>query len=570
MKKNAAQELDEVDDTSEPSDAEIGEHQDDRSSSLSEPEDDNDDVEEVDGADEDTLNGDQLAAHRLLDDDSEAETERLEQTPQKLRKHADSLGRTPSKLNQAATADDELSEPLSPLAIGVGAASSTSTIATAGEYTDYTTWGELRHCSNIATDMFGSGQKRKRSETAESSLSSADSDVGESPRKKTHEMPSHVLDDVDDPLETAAQSTESAEHAEDTPAVEERRSTPTVRGRGGYRRGRGGKNMKKRKDLMAEPDTRTTEEVLEPEEEPSEEKVAKTEEEIKAKKEASSTYDDVTKQFRFFREKLNAEQLASLTSELQLLSASNCVHPEYLKQVACVDARLQKQRSEAHAFFNYRLRSIRERTLGERTQLHSQYYQSARELREDVLYELGEDWYVERRPWSASTSVQSANIFRRYAIQKERRQSHQEKDEVYIYKFPTDKRAQNQIQVKYNQEVSVLSGIAKWVGFPAAPDIDGVEGTDSFEDDLRAMKVSIAIEITQCQAEANETPDIETRPPIKCPSTTGRLSGSLRHCAGAERTISTGAVYGAEPLGSTPSAHAYTWHARHQPHARLG
>ena len=500
MKDNAAQELDEVDDTSESGDAEIGEHHDDHSSSLSEPEDDNEDVEEGDGIEEDTLNGDEAAAHQLLDDDSEAETERLEQTPQKLHKHGDSLGRTPSKLNQAATAEDDLSEPLSPLAIGVGAASSTSTVATAGEYADYTTLGERRDRSNIATDRLVSGQKRKRSETAESSLTSADSELGESPRKKTHETPSHALDDVDDPLETAAQSTESAEHAEDTPAIDDTRSTPTVRGRGGFR-GRGrGRHMKKRKEQIAEPEVQTTEEAIEPEEEPSEEKVAKTEEEIKAKKEASTTYEDVTKQFRFFREKLNTEQLATLTSELQLLSASNCEHPEYVKQVACVDTRLQKQRSETHAFFNYRLRSIRERTLGERTQLHSQYYQSARELREDVLYKLGEDWYVNRWTWSphgqVSVSVQPANELCRYAIQKERRQSHQEKDEVFIYKFPTDKRVQKRNQAKYNQEVSVLSGMAKWVGFPAAPEIDGVGG-DSFEDDMKAMKVSIAIEVTQ-------------------------------------------------------------------------
>ena len=113
-----------------------------------------------------------------------------------------------------------------------------------------------------------------------------------------------------------------------------------------------------------------------------------------------------------------------------------------------MDARLQKQKSEAHAFFNYKMRSIRERTLGERSQLHSQYYQSVRELREDVLYNLGEDWY---------------------AIQKERRQSHQEQDDVHVYKFQPDKRVQRRNQAKYNQEVSILSGVAKWNGFPAAP-----------------------------------------------------------------------------------------------------
>ena len=83
---------------------------------------------------DDTLDSEAVAAHRSLEVDSEAETERLDQTPQKSRKHADSLGRTPSKLSQAATADDDLSEPLSPVPIGPGAASSTSTVATTGEF----------------------------------------------------------------------------------------------------------------------------------------------------------------------------------------------------------------------------------------------------------------------------------------------------------------------------------------------------------------------------------------------------------------------------------------------------
>ena len=115
--------------------AEVGEPQDDRSSSLSEPEDEHGDAEDEDGADVDTLNGENVVTQRSLDIDSEAETERLDQTPQKLRKHADSLGRTPSKLSQAATAEEDLSEPPSPLPIGAGAASSTSTVATAGKLT---------------------------------------------------------------------------------------------------------------------------------------------------------------------------------------------------------------------------------------------------------------------------------------------------------------------------------------------------------------------------------------------------------------------------------------------------
>lgn len=119
--------------------AEVDDEPDDRSSSLSDPEDDQDDEPGVNGAIHNALQTAQQEVQRILDDDSEAETERLDHTPQKLSRHADSMGRTPSKLSQAATMDDELSDPPSPLPIGVGAASSTSTIGTAGQYFDLLT-----------------------------------------------------------------------------------------------------------------------------------------------------------------------------------------------------------------------------------------------------------------------------------------------------------------------------------------------------------------------------------------------------------------------------------------------
>lgn len=107
---------------------------DDCSSSLSEPEDDPDDVlpryDTIDGMDKHEA----VVAHSSLEIDSEAETERLEQTPQKLRNHADSIGKTPSKLAHAETVEDDLSDPPSPLPAGAGAGSSTSTILTAGEF----------------------------------------------------------------------------------------------------------------------------------------------------------------------------------------------------------------------------------------------------------------------------------------------------------------------------------------------------------------------------------------------------------------------------------------------------
>jgi hypothetical protein len=44
-------------------------------------------------------------------------------------------------------------------------------------------------------------------------------------------------------------------------------------------------------------------------------------------------------------------------------------------------------------------------------------------------------------------------------------------------------------QTAYNKEVSILSGIAKYVGFPAAPDVQGVNKSE-LDEDFEKMGVS--------------------------------------------------------------------------------
>jgi hypothetical protein len=58
-----------------------------------------------------------------------------------------------------------------------------------------------------------------------------------------------------------------------------------------------------------------------------------------------------------------------------------------------------------------------------------------------------------------------------------------------MIRLPEKRSDQIRHQTAYNLEVSILSGVAKYVGFPAAPDISTARSTD-VDDDLRAMKVS--------------------------------------------------------------------------------
>ena len=58
-----------------------------------------------------------------------------------------------------------------------------------------------------------------------------------------------------------------------------------------------------------------------------------------------------------------------------------------------------------------------------------------------------------------------------------------------MYHFQPKRSDQIRRQAAYNKEVSLLSGIAKYVGFPAAPEIKGLKPAE-IEGDLREMGVS--------------------------------------------------------------------------------
>ena len=449
--------------------AEIGDIPDDRSSSLSEPEDVDDDEEGL----RYVVNGARVVdlppAQKTLEVDSEAETERLEESPRKTKQQADSTGRTPSKLSKAAGVEDDLSEPPSPLPTGAGAASSTSTIETAGKASPGPATPKWPICAMRETNATISGQKRKRSDAEDSPLTSEESDVEQSPRKRSHALDANPLEgEIAQTTETnGIEEVQENEEVEiEQQIIEAPAAIPAkgIKGKRGRKPGRKPKSQEEAQELDVSEFAVDNEE-----EEPSAEIAPKSEEELKQKGEASSSFEQLAKQFAAFRQRLVNESLASAEHELALLNQADCVHPEYLRQVSCIDERKAKQEREANAYYRYRIQAVRERTLGERAQLHSQYFQTARELRENMLYALGEDWY---------------------GIQKERRQQHQEGEERYLYKLPSKKSAQIRQQAMYNQEVRALSGIAKYVGFPAAPNISGVEG-HGLEDDFKAMRVSI-------------------------------------------------------------------------------
>jgi hypothetical protein len=114
-----------------------------------------------------------------------------------------------------------------------------------------------------------------------------------------------------------------------------------------------------------------------------------------------------------------------------------------------VDERLNEKLQYENSLLKFNLKSCAIQTVAQRQQLHSQYRQDAREIKDAALENCNKVLY---------------------ALQRERRR-YGTADRNSLIMFNPNRQEQIQAQRGYNLEVSILSGIAKHVGFPAAPEM---------------------------------------------------------------------------------------------------
>lgn len=134
----------------------------------------------------------------------------------------------------------------------------------------------------------------------------------------------------------------------------------------------------------------------------------------------------------------------------------------------CLDQRRDEKIQLEHVLLGYKTQALQNKCLAERSQLLSQYFQTVRTVREKKLEEVGDQWYQiqrDRRGWEGTGNVTD-----------------------FLYKFNPRRSQQIMQQTAYNLEVSILSGIAKHVGFPAAPRIEGARPSE-IEEDFQNMGV---------------------------------------------------------------------------------
>lgn len=148
------------------------------------------------------------------------------------------------------------------------------------------------------------------------------------------------------------------------------------------------------------------------------------------------------------------------------MNEPNTTHARFLAMRKAVDARKEEKQRLEQVTLQYKMKNLEKRILATRAQIHCQYYQKVRELRDSHLANLNSDYCQ---------------------IQRERRQFIR-KEPHYLYQFETSRPKQVENQTRYNKEVSLLSGIAKHKGFPGAPDLTSAK-TNDVEEDFKAMRV---------------------------------------------------------------------------------
>ncbi|KAL8720679.1 MAG: hypothetical protein Q9225_002508 [Loekoesia sp. 1 TL-2023] len=432
-----------------------------RSSSLS-------DIE--DRADKDTARSDQdLPAIDSDQNDTEAETERLEDSPQKSRE-------TQNLVLAAANSVYEVTES-TPIRYG-------PVEAQMGDETrqdsEAASLSDLSAEDERAAPVLNSPRKRKRSdveyEESKDQRGLREPRFGSSMLVKT---PANAclatLEAQPNNLVNSHQASDREEQ-ESEEEIQGAQTPVTMKGKRGKRRTRKASDSDVR---MHSPSVRSVNGVSEPVastgapdsngddaemEDAGEhggfENIIKDEESVVKKKSAIDSLGAIEKCFASLREKLYDERLAKCDAELAMLAGSTVMHPELLSMKEVLEQRRDEKIQHEDILLKYKLGSLQNKSKAEKAQVHGQYMQSVREIRDRNLEQANKEWYQ---------------------IHKERRSRDDDAPE-YMYQLPARRSQQITNQTAYNKEVSLLSGIAKYRGFPAAPEIRGAKPSEIDED----------------------------------------------------------------------------------------
>ncbi|KAI5808130.1 Sds3-like-domain-containing protein [Peziza echinospora] len=182
------------------------------------------------------------------------------------------------------------------------------------------------------------------------------------------------------------------------------------------------------------------------------------------RKSAMDALTQIELEFAALRDKLFEERISDIDEEIRLVNEGK--HPELMAMMEAVDKRRDDKIRLYNTQLKYSVQSQENSMKATRAQLHSQYAQHVREIRERYLDRVSEGLYQ---------------------IQRERRASDMVVQD-YTYRISDCSNTRLRERQAYTMEVAILAGIAKYIGFPAAPEVKGA-APNEMQADLEAMGV---------------------------------------------------------------------------------
>ncbi|KAL9621800.1 MAG: hypothetical protein Q9160_003773 [Pyrenula sp. 1 TL-2023] len=196
------------------------------------------------------------------------------------------------------------------------------------------------------------------------------------------------------------------------------------------------------------------------------EAVARSEAEAEKHAAARTSLVELEKQFAVLRDKLYDERISSLQNELAQLKMAKPTHPEFLRQVQCIQAYRDDKKIKEITLWNYKVDCLRRTSAGEVSIKNNILRRNIGDIREHYSEKINESFYkIHKERFKTDPNVEN-----------------------YGVPFPSDRLTQVTHQTAYNKEVSIDAGLAKYKGFPAAPDMPIARVTE-MDDDLAKMGI---------------------------------------------------------------------------------
>ncbi|KAI5284677.1 hypothetical protein KEM54_001145 [Ascosphaera aggregata] len=187
---------------------------------------------------------------------------------------------------------------------------------------------------------------------------------------------------------------------------------------------------------------------------------------IRKKASAMDALSNLEKQFMLMKDRVYDERIGNYQKEIDQLINHPEEHAEYQEYISMITANRQQKEEYEKLLLGFRIKSLCVKSEVDRLRIHSSYYQNVRDVREKHLDDIAAMHYR-----LTQDRFQSSKICPDYVIP-----------------FPTRRSQQIAQQAAYNKEVSILAGFAKYVGFPAAPEIMPAKPHEC-EEDLEKMGV---------------------------------------------------------------------------------